>query len=66
MNTTTMWTQSEYASVPSVSRKGQIEAARGVLFLHVLKTEEDAVWIVGRWGLISSNRRILDTSRGWV
>lgn len=63
MNTTTMWVQSEYASIHSVYRKGQIEADCGVSFLHVLQTEEDAVWIVGRWGLISSNSRISDTSR---
>lgn len=63
MNTTAMWIQSEYTSVHSVYRKGQIEADCGVSFLHVLRTEEDAIWIGGRGGLISSNSRISDTSR---
>lgn len=46
-NTTTMWIQSEYTSVHWVYRKGQIEADCGVSSLHVLRTEEDAVWTGG-------------------
>lgn len=45
-----MWIQSEYTSVHSVYRKGQIEADCGVSFLHVLRTEEDAIWIGGGGG----------------
>lgn len=44
-----MGTQSEHTSVRSGYRKGQIEADCGVSYRRVLQTEEEAVWIVGRW-----------------